>query len=90
MPGLFVGIVYDNYDRFVETINGKDTLHDPIGILYENISNPDDSNSSMSSSDTFSHLAKKRRTFDAIIPEIQPYTKTPILKDTLLLLVSPL
>lgn len=36
-PDLFTGVAYDNFDRFVETINGKDTLHDTIGIIYQNI-----------------------------------------------------
>lgn len=35
-PGLFTGVAYDNFDRFVETTNGKDTLHDTVGIIYQN------------------------------------------------------
>ncbi|GFS54825.1 hypothetical protein TNIN_123991 [Trichonephila inaurata madagascariensis] len=33
-PALFTGVAYDN---FVETTNGKDTLHDMVGIIYQNI-----------------------------------------------------
>ena len=29
---LSTGIVFDNFDRFVETLSGKDTLHDTVGI----------------------------------------------------------
>ena len=27
---------FDNYDRYVETLTGKDTLHDTVGIAYQN------------------------------------------------------
>lgn len=33
-PELFTGVVYDNFDRFMETTSGKDTLHDTVGIIY--------------------------------------------------------
>lgn len=36
-PDLCTGVAYDNFDRFVETRNGKDTLHDTVGIIYQNI-----------------------------------------------------
>lgn len=29
------GVAWDNYDRFVETQSGKDTLHDTVGIAYQ-------------------------------------------------------
>ena len=29
------GVGWDNYDRFVETLSGKDTLHDTVGIAYQ-------------------------------------------------------
>ena len=32
------GVAFDNFDRFVETLNGKDTLHDTVGIVYEGTS----------------------------------------------------
>lgn len=34
---LSCGVAWDNYDRFVETSSGKNTLHDTVGILYQNI-----------------------------------------------------
>ncbi|KAG8289857.1 hypothetical protein J6590_095773 [Homalodisca vitripennis] len=37
------GMAFDNYDRFVDTKPGKDTLHDTVGIMYQNI-NPKDDN----------------------------------------------
>lgn len=31
---LHTGVAFDNFDRFVETATGKDTLHDTVGIIY--------------------------------------------------------
>lgn len=33
-PDLNTGVAFDNFDRFVETLNGKDTLHDTVGIIF--------------------------------------------------------
>lgn len=38
MPNLCSGLAFDNYDRYVETASGRDTLHDTVGIMYQNIS----------------------------------------------------
>ena len=32
---LSTSVVFDNFDRFVETLSGKDTLHDTVGIAYQ-------------------------------------------------------
>lgn len=32
---MYIEVAFDNYDRFVETITGKDTLHDTVGIIYQ-------------------------------------------------------
>ena len=32
---LGTGVAFDNYDEFVETLSGKDTLHDTVGIAYQ-------------------------------------------------------
>ena len=32
---LGTGVAFDNYDRFVETLSGKNTLHDTVGIAYQ-------------------------------------------------------
>lgn len=36
-PNYCTGVAFDNYDRFVETRSGKDTLHDTNGFFYQNI-----------------------------------------------------
>ena len=32
---LTVGIAYDNFDQLVETLPGKNTLHNTVGIVYQ-------------------------------------------------------
>ena len=34
-PLLGIGLAWDNFDRFVATITGTDTLHDIVGIAYQ-------------------------------------------------------
>lgn len=36
-PNLRTHVAFDNYDKYVETSSGKDTLHDTVGIVYQNI-----------------------------------------------------
>ena len=35
---LTVDIAYDNFNQSVETLSGKDTLHDTVGIVYQSVS----------------------------------------------------
>lgn len=35
VPHLSTGVAFNNFDRFVETTSGKDTLHDTVGIIYQ-------------------------------------------------------
>ena len=34
-PNLCTGLAFDNFNRFVETSTGKDTLHDTVCIAYQ-------------------------------------------------------
>ena len=36
-PHYGTGVAWDNFDRFVETVSGKDTLHDTVGIAYQTV-----------------------------------------------------
>ncbi|GFT84355.1 hypothetical protein TNCV_1609881 [Trichonephila clavipes] len=36
-PSLITGVAFDNSDRYVDTLIGKDTLHDTIGFIYLNV-----------------------------------------------------
>ena len=35
VPQCGTGVAWDNFDRFVETVSGKDALHDTVGILIK-------------------------------------------------------
>lgn len=35
-PQLHTHLAFDNFDKFVETSSGKNTLHDTVGIVYQN------------------------------------------------------
>ena len=35
---LNVGITYDNFDWFVETLSGKNILQDTVGIVHQSVS----------------------------------------------------
>lgn len=39
---LYTGLVYNNFDRFVDTTSGKDT----VGMIFQNVSNSDDESGS--------------------------------------------
>lgn len=36
-PNLSTGVAFNNFDRFVDTLTGKDTLHDTVGIIFQDI-----------------------------------------------------
>ncbi|KAK0176842.1 hypothetical protein PV328_000944 [Microctonus aethiopoides] len=38
-PSLCTGVAFDNFDRYIDTLDGKETLHDTVGIIYQNIDN---------------------------------------------------
>lgn len=85
---LCTGLAFNNFDRFVDTTTGKDTLHDTVGIMYQNIverppsvprviaQNPDDNEPSTSAK-------RRRRTFDEVTFELQSYNKKPKTRETL-------
>lgn len=33
--GSGLGAAWDNFDRFVKRLNGKDILHDTVGIVFQ-------------------------------------------------------
>lgn len=91
VDGLTTLVAFDNYDRFVDTATGKDTLHDTVGIIYQ-FRSENDEPTNMDSSDTsdsesvgaYVHegptepfaRARKRRRFEAPQKEIRPFVKT--------------
>lgn len=86
IPNLCTGVAFDNFDRFVETKSGKDTLHDTVGIIYQNVdSNAPDGSEVMDLPDQESSNVRKRkrRTFESISVEEEPYPKRPKMVDHL-------
>ncbi|GFV34746.1 hypothetical protein TNCV_1450501 [Trichonephila clavipes] len=38
IPSLSTSVAFDNFDKYVDTLTGKDTLHDTVGIIHQNVS----------------------------------------------------
>ncbi|GFW57469.1 hypothetical protein TNCV_543791 [Trichonephila clavipes] len=75
-PLLCTGVTFDNFDRFVETKSGKDTLHDTVGIIYQNVElhTPNESqfvNLLAVNEETVISKKRRRRTFEAITVDMQ-------------------
>lgn len=80
--GFCTGVAYDNFDRFVDTASGKNTLHDTVGIIYQNApmdleddvfeEKPDNQElSEIEGSINDKTKNKKRRgKFEAIVPDL--------------------
>ena len=73
------GLAFDNYDCFVETLSGKDTLHDTVGIAYQLVSdNADNCQLSVENENeivTPGTKRKRRRAYESPAIEIEPYRK---------------
>ncbi|GFV96408.1 hypothetical protein TNCV_2869851 [Trichonephila clavipes] len=76
-PSLSTGVAFDNCDRYVDTLTGKDTLHDTVGIIYQNVS--DDYDIELNASSISGNLdiplppTKRRRPFNEEIPELPSF-----------------
>ncbi|GFY56833.1 hypothetical protein TNIN_336681 [Trichonephila inaurata madagascariensis] len=77
-PSLSTGVAFDNFDRYVDTLTGKDTLHDTVGIIYQNVS--DNHDIELNSSSISGNLdiplppTKRRRSFNEEIPELPSFS----------------
>ncbi|GFY18256.1 hypothetical protein TNCV_2046621 [Trichonephila clavipes] len=73
-PSLSTGVAFDNIDRYVDTLTEKDTLHDTVEIIYQNLS--DDYDIELNSSSISGNLdillppTKRRRTINEEILEL--------------------
>lgn len=80
-------VAFDNFDRFVDTTSGKDTMHDTVGIIYQFSSNGtdnfDDDEATTSPAPQVKDNTneegptRKRRRFNEISREIRPYYSKP-------------
>ena len=72
-------MAFDNFDRFVETLGGKDTLHDTVGIAYQ-ISTKDPCQGAEPEQSKPVNAVKnnkRRRAFQASGLDIEPSRKKP-------------
>ncbi|CAB4037633.1 Hypothetical predicted protein [Paramuricea clavata] len=88
---LGTGVAFDNFDRFVETLSGKDTLHDTVGIAYQIVS--EEPTVEESSEPEYVCVAasrkKRRRAFQTTGLDIEPYRKPRMLTVPVLPLDDP-
>ena len=88
-PHLNSGFAFDNFDRYVETCDGKDTLHDTVGISFQDhISITDVTDlSADDNSDIHNDLEmpskRMRRTFECDSLNIAPFRSKPLFGDSL-------
>ena len=73
--GSRLGTAWDNFNRFVESLNRKNTLHDTVRIAFQR--RPEDpSFSQAEEARTYIALKRKRkRAYDPTGIEIEPYRK---------------
>ena len=84
------GIAWDNYDCFVETKDGKDTLHDTVGISYQTLQKqvePENNENNSIENEIDLEIQrfhdkkdlgkKRRRAYSSRMLDIEPYRKKP-------------
>ena len=75
--GSGLGTAWDNFNRFVETLNGQDTLHDTVEIAFRR--RPEDSSFSQTE-EARTYIPLKHKQYPAYDPtriQIEPYRKKP-------------
>lgn len=85
-PSLNSGFAFDNFDRYVETCDGKETMHDTVGISFQDHApqayiSSEESNDGIESNQR--HRKRFRRHYEADTLIIPPLTKTPRYEGTL-------
>lgn len=82
-----MGLAFDNFDEMTHTLSGANTLHDTMGILYQNVSGSEAQKVSPPGRDVMSHKTKENDTVQ--MPSIQAINK-PSKRRTLNVPESPL
>lgn len=74
-----MGVAFDNFDELTHTLSGSNTLHDTMGILYQNIPRPTEEKVLVE--DTVTKEPKKikgkKRSLDVQERSLQPYRRKP-------------
>jgi hypothetical protein len=94
---LSTGLAYNNFDRFVDTTTGKDTLHDTVGIIIQNIVDgpqtipgTDVLAEDLDENEPSTSSKKRSRTFDVLTLDLQSYNKRSKIRQSLEPVDSPL
>lgn len=75
--GLSTGLAWDNYDEQNETLSGSNTLHDTVGICYQNIPTAKE-NSDQTEQVNVPHMTKaSKRVLHLKETSLEPYRKKP-------------
>lgn len=77
-PNLRTHVAFDNFDKFVETSSGKDTLHDTVGIVYQNIVEGEknmDACVPRTNNKTIEQGQRRRKYYSSFDNSIVPYAK---------------
>ena len=81
-PDLATGVAWDNYDAFVETLDGKNILHDTVRICFQNIKSDTEREGGTSSVPVgdkqmreTTQKVRKRRSLVIENDDLQPYRK---------------
>ena len=88
LPGLPMGLAFDNFDELTQTLSGSNTLHDTMGILYQNLPDDDDqsvinhTNATRAAVNTAStpgmkKTTKKKRSLNSSDVPLEPYIGVP-------------
>jgi len=90
--GSGLGVAWDNFVRFIDTFNGKDTLHDTVGIAYQKVSEDQNGeiatveirerNDRSEQQQSKKSYHKRKRTYEPSKLNLEPYRKKPRLSKT--------
>ena len=83
-PGLCTSLAWDNYDENSETLSGAGTLHETVGICYQNVEKNtpvvDSLDASIPGTVTKHIVSKRQSSKQAFVPNeitFEPYRKKP-------------
>lgn len=80
---LCTSLAWDNYDENTETLSGKGTLHDTVGICYQNIPAVVNEQPSETTDNDITDVPTERRpdisarSFKMDVAQLEPYRKKP-------------
>ena len=77
MPGLCTALAWDNYDEFTNSLSGSGSLHDTVGICYQNNSTVGACGTNATESVTGQPWKRSKRSLVLKESNLEPYRKKP-------------